>query len=156
MGGLRGHTSGYAIPTYVIDTPGGGGKVPLLPNYLISQAPGKVVVRNFEGLIATYTEPTDHDPHLVERQSVSHRPEPGQEGMLGLLEGSQLTIEPVGYATIHERGGLTHRLRGEASKGKWQPLGLDTISLNGNGRHANLSDTTATLGLNGNSENGGA
>lgn len=56
---LRGHTSGYAVPTFVVDAPGGGGKIPVMPNYLISQAPGKVVLRNFEGVITTYTEPTD-------------------------------------------------------------------------------------------------
>ena len=37
--GLRGHTSGYAVPTYVVDAPGGGGKIPVMPQYLISQAP---------------------------------------------------------------------------------------------------------------------
>ena len=60
MEALRGHTSGYAIPTYVVDAPGGGGKVPLLPNYLVSQAQDKVVLRNFEGYITTYSEPTDY------------------------------------------------------------------------------------------------
>ena len=58
--GLRGHTSGYAVPTFVVDAPGGGGKTPVMPQYVISQAPGKVVLRNFEGVITTYTEPTDY------------------------------------------------------------------------------------------------
>lgn len=56
---LRGHTSGFAVPTYVIDAPGGGGKIPLHPNYLISQAQDKVVLRNYEGMITTYIEPQD-------------------------------------------------------------------------------------------------
>lgn len=57
--GLRGHTSGYAVPTYVIDMPGGGGKVPIGPEYLISQGPDTVTVRNYQGAIAVYREPDD-------------------------------------------------------------------------------------------------
>jgi len=53
---LRGHTSGYAIPTYVIDGPGGGGKIPVGPNYILSQAKGKYVLRNYKGKIYTYLE----------------------------------------------------------------------------------------------------
>jgi lysine 2,3-aminomutase len=54
---LRGHTTGYAVPTFVIDAPGGGGKIPVTPTYLISQAKGKVTLRNYEGKIFNYTEP---------------------------------------------------------------------------------------------------
>ncbi|MFN7144303.1 MAG: KamA family radical SAM protein [Myxococcota bacterium] len=54
--GLRGHTTGLAVPTYVVDAPGGGGKIPLLPNYLVSMAPGRVVLRNFEGAIFSYPD----------------------------------------------------------------------------------------------------
>jgi lysine 2,3-aminomutase len=53
---LRGHTSGYAVPTYVIDGPGGGGKIPIGPNYVLSQAKGKYVLRNYKGKIYTYLE----------------------------------------------------------------------------------------------------
>jgi lysine 2,3-aminomutase len=53
---LRGHTSGYAVPVYVIDGPGGGGKIPVGPNYILSQAKGKYVLRNFKGKIYTYLE----------------------------------------------------------------------------------------------------
>lgn len=56
---LRGHTSGFAVPTFVIDAPGGGGKIPLNPQYLVSQSSEKVILRNFEGVICTYTEPED-------------------------------------------------------------------------------------------------
>ncbi|MDK2827438.1 MAG: lysine 2,3-aminomutase [Clostridium butyricum] len=56
---LRGHTSGLAVPTFVIDAPGGGGKIPVNPQYLISQSSDKVILRNYEGVICTYTEPTD-------------------------------------------------------------------------------------------------
>ncbi len=57
MESLRGHTSGFAIPTYVIDAPGGGGKIPIMPNYLISWSTNKVVLRNYEGVITTYQMP---------------------------------------------------------------------------------------------------
>ena len=53
---LRGHTSGYAVPTYVIDAPGGGGKIPIGPNYVLSQAKGKITLRNYCGKIYTYLE----------------------------------------------------------------------------------------------------
>jgi lysine 2,3-aminomutase len=57
MEALRGHTSGLCQPIYVVDAPGGGGKIPVMPNYVISSAPGKVILRNYEGFITTYTEP---------------------------------------------------------------------------------------------------
>jgi lysine 2,3-aminomutase len=57
MESLIGHTSGFAIPSYVIDAPGGGGKIRVSPNYLLSWSPDKVVLRNFEGVITTYEEP---------------------------------------------------------------------------------------------------
>jgi len=59
--GLRGHTSGYAVPTFVVDAPGGGGKTPVMPQYVISQSPHKVILRNFEGVITTYTEPDNYE-----------------------------------------------------------------------------------------------
>lgn len=58
--GLRGHTSGLAVPTYVVDAPGGGGKIPVFPNYVVSQSDRKIVLRNFEGKLYTYTEPEDN------------------------------------------------------------------------------------------------
>ncbi len=56
--GLRGHTSGFAVPTFVVDLPDGGGKVPVMPQYLISQGRSRVVLRNFEGQIVAYDEPS--------------------------------------------------------------------------------------------------
>ena len=53
---LRGYTSGYAVPTYVIDGPGGGGKIPISPQYMLSQDKGKYVLRNYRGKIYTYLE----------------------------------------------------------------------------------------------------
>ena len=54
---LRGHTSGYAVPTYVVDTPGGGGKVPLLPEYLVGRDGDDLLFRNFEGRLFRYHDP---------------------------------------------------------------------------------------------------
>jgi len=54
---LRGHTTGYAVPTYVVDAPGGGGKIPLQPDYVVSKERGKIVLRNYEGKIFEYPEP---------------------------------------------------------------------------------------------------
>jgi lysine 2,3-aminomutase len=55
--GLRGHTTGYAVPTYVIDAPGGGGKIPLLPEYLLGREGDDLLLRNFEGGLYRYTDP---------------------------------------------------------------------------------------------------
>jgi lysine 2,3-aminomutase len=55
--GLRGHTSGYAIPQYVIDGPGGGGKIPVNPNYVVQHTDNQVVLRNYEGKEFLYPEP---------------------------------------------------------------------------------------------------
>jgi lysine 2,3-aminomutase len=62
MEGLRGHTTGYAVPQYVIDAPGGGGKVPINPDYLLSRNADRVVIRNFEGRIFEYPEAADGTP----------------------------------------------------------------------------------------------
>ena len=61
---LRGHTTGYAVPTYVIDAPGGGGKVPVSPEYVLSHNADRVVIRNFEGKIFEYPEAADGTPLL--------------------------------------------------------------------------------------------
>ena len=53
---LRGHTTGYAVPTFVVDGPGGGGKIPLMPNYVVSVKHGVWTLRNFAGKLFTYTE----------------------------------------------------------------------------------------------------
>jgi len=83
--GLRGHTSGYCVPTFVVDAPGGGGKIPVMPNYVISQAPGKIVLRNYEGVISTYSEPTGY----VNKENYE-----GATGVSGLLAGNKISLEP--------------------------------------------------------------
>ncbi len=92
--GLRGHTSGYAVPTFVVDAPGGGGKTPVMPQYVVSQAPGKVVLRNFEGVITTYTEPSDYKNECNCKYCQENRSKT-IEGVSSLLEGKGMTIEPA-------------------------------------------------------------
>ncbi len=126
MEGLRGHTSGYSVPTFVVDAPGGGGKIPVMPNYLISMSDHKVVLRNYEGFITTYEEPTNypsHDPKTC-KFCQARRAEPGQEGVHGLLDGEQMFIKPENFDELHNRGGGKHRLR--ADENKWKPLGIGT------------------------------
>ncbi|SKC58325.1 lysine 2,3-aminomutase [Maledivibacter halophilus] len=90
---LRGHTSGYAVPTFVVDAPGGGGKIPVMPNYVISQSPNKVILRNYEGVITTYTEPKRYEEKCscpVCRGENQHK----NTGVAGLLQGNNLALEP--------------------------------------------------------------
>jgi lysine 2,3-aminomutase len=121
---LRGHTSGYAVPTYVVDAPGGGGKIPVTPNYVMSMSDHKIVLRNYEGYITTYEEPIDYRPHdpktCVYCQHKLH--EDGQIGVTGLLDGDAMYIKPEGFDELHNRGGGQHRLR--ADPDKWKPLGI--------------------------------
>ena len=70
MAGLRGHTSGYAVPTYVIDAPGGGGKVPVSPEYVLSRNADRVVIRNYEGKVFEYPEATDGRPLFAPPQEI--------------------------------------------------------------------------------------
>lgn len=91
--GLRGHTSGYAVPTFVVDAPGGGGKIPVMPNYLISQSPDKVILRNYEGVITTYTEPATYKEECT-CPVCSGEKEQKSTGVAGLIQGNQLALEP--------------------------------------------------------------
>jgi len=68
---LIGHTTGFCVPTYVIDAPGGGGKIPVMPNYLISWSTNKVILRNYEGVITTYKEPDSYEPTFCDRNCES-------------------------------------------------------------------------------------
>lgn len=67
MESLIGHTTGFAVPTYVIDAPGGGGKIPIMPNYIISWSTYKIILRNYEGVITTYKEPENYESRLCNR-----------------------------------------------------------------------------------------
>jgi len=83
MESLIGHTSGFAVPTYVIDAPGGGGKIPVMPNYIISWSTHKVVLRNYEGVITTYKEPDHYENKFCDRDCADCKLE------LNLQEGDE-------------------------------------------------------------------
>ena len=95
--GLRGHTSGFCVPTFVVDAPGGGGKIPVMPNYVISQSPDKVILRNFEGVITTYNQPTNYTSHCGCKDCEDMR-ESKKVGIAGLLNNQQVALEPEGLA----------------------------------------------------------
>ncbi|HMF56038.1 MAG TPA: KamA family radical SAM protein [Pyrinomonadaceae bacterium] len=93
MESLRGHTTGLAVPVYVVDAPGGGGKIPLAPNYLISASPGRVVLRNFEGALFSYTDgPVSSDATDQPASSVSD-----------LLSGESQRLIPQGQPHYERR-----------------------------------------------------
>lgn len=86
---LIGHTSGFAVPTYVIDAPGGGGKIPVMPNYLISWSTNKVILRNYEGVICTYREPDSYPVHACDRvcedcHLILHTEDAAEEDTVGI------------------------------------------------------------------------
>ena len=91
---LRGHTSGFCVPTFVVDAPGGGGKTPVMPNYVISQATHKVILRNYEGVITTYTEPSHYEENC--RCEVCRGKEQAKlMGVAALEQGLMMSMEPA-------------------------------------------------------------
>jgi len=93
--GLRGHTSGFAVPTFVIDAPGGGGKIPVMPNYQISRAENQVIVRNYEGVISTYHEPEDYASECNCEVCRGKR-NPPHVGISKLIYDDIISLEPKG------------------------------------------------------------
>ena len=91
---LRGHTSGLAVPTFVVDAPEGGGKIPVQPQYLISQSPGRVILRNYEGVIATYTEPEFKEDNLNDYTAPVKKENRSQGGIISLIRGDKVSIGP--------------------------------------------------------------
>jgi lysine 2,3-aminomutase len=94
---LRGHTSGFCVPTFVVDAPGGGGKIPVMPDYLISQTSKRAILRNFEGVISTYTEP-EHYRETCKCDVCSGRRNVEMIGVAGLQQGYEIALEPQGLA----------------------------------------------------------
>jgi len=107
---LRGHTSGLCIPTFVIDAPGGGGKIPVMPQYLISMNERKVILRNYEGVITTYTEPKEYHsecPKTCEYcKKYSYLDD--KEGLTKLFSEEKISLEPKGLGrrqrTLERKG----------------------------------------------------
>jgi lysine 2,3-aminomutase len=84
MEGLRGHLSGLGIPTYVVDSPHGGGKIPLMPNYLVSASDDSVVLRNYEGMLVRYQ--AEDNPNTVRPTTT--------RGVSALLQGTKSVLMP--------------------------------------------------------------
>ncbi|KXZ40153.1 lysine 2,3-aminomutase [Alkalithermobacter thermoalcaliphilus JW-YL-7 = DSM 7308] len=93
--GLRGHTSGFCVPTFVVDAPGGGGKTPVMPNYIISQSHDKVILRNFEGVITTYKEPTNYKVGCT-CSVCRNEKQVNLVGVASLLNNQKMALEPEG------------------------------------------------------------
>jgi lysine 2,3-aminomutase len=98
---LRGHVSGLAVPTFVVDAPGGGGKIPVMPNFVVSQHENKVVLRNFEGRIVAYEEPHEYTGMCMEDQPCQFcrkaiRDDDVPQGVAGLLDDDpgNITLTP--------------------------------------------------------------
>ncbi len=97
---LRGHTTGMAVPTFVVDAPGGGGKIPLQPNYVLSQSDIRYVLRNYEGMITTYTQPPNIYSECHCQFCKDHRYRP-LDGVAQLLDGGKVFLQPKDLKRKH-------------------------------------------------------
>src|SRR5262245_35608836 len=91
--GLRGHMSGLAIPTYVVDSPHGGGKIPLMPNYLVSASDDAVILRNYEGMLVRYQ--SEDKPTTIR--------ETANRGVSQLIQGTKTALMPDGNERMARR-----------------------------------------------------
>jgi lysine 2,3-aminomutase len=93
MEGLRGHMSGIGLPTYVVDSPHGGGKIPLMPNYLVSMSDDAVILRNYEGMLVRYQA----------EDKAAGTAETATRGVSGLLQGDKTQLVPEGNERMARR-----------------------------------------------------
>jgi lysine 2,3-aminomutase len=105
---LRGHTTGMAVPTFVVDAPGGGGKIPVMPQYLISISDKRVVLRNYEGVITTYTQP-DYKSNECNCEYCNDEEYKPMDGIAKLLNGEKLTLEPANLIRIKRHRGVVDK-----------------------------------------------
>jgi len=108
---LRGRVSGLAIPTYVVDTPGGGGKIPVAPTYMVSQSPTHTVFRNFEGMLMSYPEPC-----LDVASDVVPSAPPAAQGVWELAAGHAQVIRPAPPQRNRKRARRATRMPVQARK----------------------------------------
>jgi lysine 2,3-aminomutase len=113
--------SGLGIPTYVVDSPHGGGKIPVMPNYLISAGDDAVVLRNFEGQIVRYQA---QDKPITSEPTITR-------GVSSLLQGTRSVIVPEGSERMARRA--LRVLDDESPSG----------GCNGGRRHPELDDEPA-------------
>lgn len=108
---LRGRLSGLAIPTFVVDVPHGGGKIPLTPNYVVSMSPTHTVLRNYEGMLVAYPEPCT--------AALSNRREAADESAPGVWElasGKYSKIQPERTMRQSRRQARAVRTRDEFNR----------------------------------------
>jgi lysine 2,3-aminomutase len=105
MEGLRGHMSGLGIPTYVVDSPHGGGKIPLMPNYLVSASDDAVILRNYEGMLVRYQ---------AEDKPATAQPT-ATRGVSSLLQGTKTVLMPENSERMARR--RLHVLSNEETNG---------------------------------------
>ena len=111
MESLIGHTSGFAVPKYVIDAPGGGGKIPVMPNYIVSWSTNKVVLRNYEGVITTYKEPENYKSISCDRNcnkcGLQRKIEEEEQKAVGveklLTDDAEISLIPKGNLRMKRR-----------------------------------------------------
>lgn len=108
---LRGHTSGYSIPTFVVDAPGGGGKIPVMPNYVVSQSSQKTILRNFEGVITSYPEPQNYQEHDKENCEDCQAATGKSVGIASLMADERINLEPKVLTREERRGDFERRKR---------------------------------------------
>lgn len=102
---LRGHTSGLAVPTFVVDAPGGGGKIPVQPTYLISQSEEQVVLRNYEGIITVYQEPKDKKSRCESCTEKCNYMHASREGLAKLFRHEKISLIPKDNLREKRRAG---------------------------------------------------
>jgi lysine 2,3-aminomutase len=132
MEGLRGHMSGLGIPTYVVDSPHGGGKIPMMPNYLVSASDDAVVLRNYEGMLVRYQ--AEDKPTTVARTPT--------RGVSSLLQGTKSALVPENSERMARRAlhviadeavaraeDGDHLANGQGCGGKGKPHAEDLLNL---------------------------
>jgi lysine 2,3-aminomutase len=133
MEGLRGHMSGLGIPTYVVDSPHGGGKIPMMPNYLVSMSDDSVVLRNYEGLLIRYQ--AEDKPQTVQRTAT--------RGVSSLLQGTKSALIPQGNERMARRS--LHVLTNDDEDTEPETYQLNGRPHHGRARHQDILSCGAVV-----------
>src|SRR5699024_7590927 len=100
-----------SVPTFGEDAPGGGGKIPVAHNYVISQSYQKTVLRNFEGVITTYPEPDHYQEHDSENCEYCQAAEGKNVGLASLMADERINLEPKVLSREERRGDFERKKR---------------------------------------------
>ncbi|WP_371264763.1 hypothetical protein [Paenibacillus sp. BC26] len=112
------------MPTFVVDAPGGGGKIALQPNYLISQSQDKVILRNYEGVIVGYPEPSNYVPGRADEyfnEIYGIEKQPPSTGIISLIKDENFNLVPenlrrIGRRKLYEQAADHHSLKDKREK----------------------------------------